>query len=109
MWEASSSPTSTAARVGRRPTPASRSTSSASSARIAAATAFPSSTLAAIGPPTRLDPSLPSQDFWHQSCRLENAPIDGTSLGPARDQQRLGGPNRGVPWNYAVTRVYCVT
>src|SRR5215211_3972073 len=57
MWEASSSPTSTAARVGRRPSAASFSTSSASSARIAAAAALPSSTLAAIGIPP-LEPSM---------------------------------------------------
>src|SRR4029453_15289237 len=66
MWEASSSPTSTAARVGRRPAAASRSTSVASSPRMAAATALPSSTLAAIGipplePPVRARPGYPPQ------------------------------------------------
>src|SRR5215213_4264689 len=59
MWEASSSPTSTAARVGRRPSAASFSTSSASSARIAAAAALPSSTLAAIGIPPISSPRPP--------------------------------------------------
>src|SRR6266536_3513353 len=51
MWEASSSPTSTAARPGRAPTLASRSTSSASSCWICAATALPSNVLAVIRPP----------------------------------------------------------
>src|SRR6266508_2998012 len=51
MWEASSSPTSTAARLGRAPTLASRSTSSASSCWICAAPALPSNVLAVIRPP----------------------------------------------------------
>src|SRR5215207_7490419 len=74
MWEASSSPTSTAARVGRRPAAASRSTSVASSPRMAAATALPSSTLAAIGipplePPVRARPGYPPQAMAARSTR----------------------------------------
>src|SRR5918911_4322132 len=51
MWEAGSSPTSTAASPGRRPAAASPSISAASSARTWAAAALPSSTLAAIHAP----------------------------------------------------------
>src|SRR6266508_2453738 len=59
MWEASSSPTSTAARPGRAPTLASRSTSSASSCWICAATALPSNVLAVIRPPRAEQSTLP--------------------------------------------------
>src|SRR5215218_7999700 len=79
MWEASSSPTSTAARVGRRPAAASRSTSSASSARIAAATALPSSTLAAIGIPPLVVVGHGGHHFTIVSTYVP------TGAGPTRD------------------------
>src|SRR6266498_1893050 len=60
MWEASSSPTSTAARPGRAPTLASRSTSSASSCWICAATARPSNVLAVVRPPRAERPEQPT-------------------------------------------------
>src|SRR5919198_3220670 len=65
MWEAGSSPTSTAASPGRRPAAASRSISPASSARTWAATALPSSTLAAIHAPAAVRPDTVHPRAFH--------------------------------------------
>src|SRR4029453_12643733 len=75
MWEASSSPTRTAARVGRRPAAGSRSPPPASSARIAAAAALPSSTLAAMGLPP-LDPSPPGPGYPPRTMAARPTPAE---------------------------------
>src|SRR5829696_9908440 len=102
MWEASSSPTSTAARVGRRP-------AAASPPRMAAATALPSSTLAAIGipplePPVRARPGYPPQAMAARFTPDELAAAEG---GFVADVLRPGlrvlfcGINPGL-WSAAV-------
>ena len=104
MWEASSSPTRTAARVGRRPAAASRSTSSASSPRMAAATALPSSTLAAIGIPSPgARPSLLSPGYPPQAMAARSTggpPRRSPPTHPRRAGRRPRGgscPTSSVP------------
>src|SRR5512132_2576441 len=110
MWEASSSPTRTAASVGRRPAAASRSTSSASSPRMAAATALPSSTLAAIGipspgaRPSPAPPGYPPQAMAARPTPAELADAEGRFvpdvLGPGL-RVLFCGINPGL-WSAAV-------
>src|SRR6266568_5479714 len=84
MWEASSSPTSTAARPGRAPTLAIRSTSSASSSWICAATALPSNVLAVIRPPrAELPEPINATATWPGGAQYRTQRHDAARAGAA--------------------------
>src|SRR6266568_4206765 len=100
MWEASSSPTSTAARPGRAPTLAIRSTSSASSSWICAATALPSNVLAVIRPPrAELPEPINATATWpggaqYRTQRHDAARAGAAHPGGARRRRRQAGARR---------------